>query len=287
MGINKTFIQISRFDQILADLHDRVSLPEFAVGSKLPSERQLATEYQCSQATMNKVISTLISEDLLERTEKRGAFIKEAKSDDLTLMGWMASQNSGVEVWKRLVEDFQALSDVNFNVNTQTLHYSKVQKEIILLSGKGEAPDVAQISRNWTGRLSSLGLLESLEGKLSENLIKDHLTWADDNKQSNHQLKSIDYGFVPMLLYINCDLLKQCGLDSTNDPETHNEFMEMFVSQIMSRQLDLMARALRLENKVFYTIGSSGHEGNVMLGRLTRHTDPAFLHYRSSAGKWI
>lgn len=62
---------------------------------------------------------------------------------------------------------------------------------------------------------------------------------------------------------------------------TDSEFMDMFTSQIMSRQLDLMARALRLENKVFYTIGSSGHEGSVMLGRLTRHTDPAFLHYRS------
>jgi 2-oxoisovalerate dehydrogenase E1 component len=58
---------------------------------------------------------------------------------------------------------------------------------------------------------------------------------------------------------------------------------DLFESQVMSRQLDLMARKLRLENKVFYTIGSSGHEGNALLGRLTRHTDPAFLHYRSGA----
>ena len=42
-----------------------------------------------------------------------------------------------------------------------------------------------------------------------------------------------------------------------------------------------MARVLRVKNKVFYTIGSSGHEGNAMVARLTRHTDPAFLHYRS------
>ena len=70
-------------------------------------------------------------------------------------------------------------------------------------------------------------------------------------------------------------------VDITQFGLSEQEFREMFVSQIMSRQLDLMARALRLENKVFYTIGSSGHEGNVMLGRLTRHTDPAFLHYRS------
>ncbi|MGN6728874.1 MAG: thiamine pyrophosphate-dependent enzyme, partial [Rhodanobacteraceae bacterium] len=45
----------------------------------------------------------------------------------------------------------------------------------------------------------------------------------------------------------------------------------------------LMARVLRVQNKVFYTIGSSGHEGNAMVARLTRHTDPAFLHYRSGA----
>jgi 2-oxoisovalerate dehydrogenase E1 component len=61
------------------------------------------------------------------------------------------------------------------------------------------------------------------------------------------------------------------------------DFRELFESQLISRHLDLMARVLRVKNKVFYTIGSSGHEGNAMVARLTRHTDPAFLHYRSGA----
>ena len=60
-------------------------------------------------------------------------------------------------------------------------------------------------------------------------------------------------------------------------------FVELLESQLVSRHLDLMARVLRLQNKVFYTIGSSGHEGNAMVARLARHTDPAFLHYRSGA----
>ena len=51
-------------------------------------------------------------------------------------------------------------------------------------------------------------------------------------------------------------------------------FVELFDSQLISRHLDLMARVLRVKNKVFYTIGSSGHEGNVMIARLTRHTRP-------------
>ncbi len=60
-------------------------------------------------------------------------------------------------------------------------------------------------------------------------------------------------------------------------------FDDLFESQLVSRHLDLMARVLRVQNKVFYTIGSAGHEGNAMLARLARHTDPAFLHYRSGA----
>jgi 2-oxoisovalerate dehydrogenase E1 component len=59
------------------------------------------------------------------------------------------------------------------------------------------------------------------------------------------------------------------------------DFLALFESQLVSRHLDLMARVLRKQDKVFYTIGSSGHEGNAMVARLTRHTDPAFLHYRS------
>ena len=64
---------------------------------------------------------------------------------------------------------------------------------------------------------------------------------------------------------------------------TAADFLDLFESQLISRHLDLMARVLRVRNKVFYTIGSSGHEGNAMVARLTRHTDPAFLHYRSGA----
>lgn len=60
-------------------------------------------------------------------------------------------------------------------------------------------------------------------------------------------------------------------------------FGELLDSQLASRHLDLMARVLRVQDKVYYTIGSSGHEGNALLARASRATDPAFLHYRSGA----
>jgi 2-oxoisovalerate dehydrogenase E1 component len=64
---------------------------------------------------------------------------------------------------------------------------------------------------------------------------------------------------------------------------TGAKLVELFESQLACRLLDLAARELRAKDQGFYTIGSAGHEGNVVLGDLVRHTDPSFLHYRSGA----
>ncbi len=57
----------------------------------------------------------------------------------------------------------------------------------------------------------------------------------------------------------------------------------LFDSQLGSRHLDLAARWLRGRGEGFYTIGSSGHEGNAAVAAALRPTDPALLHYRSGA----
>src|SRR4051794_6261589 len=54
-------------------------------------------------------------------------------------------------------------------------------------------------------------------------------------------------------------------------------------AQLASRHLDLAARWLRSFNEGFYTIGSSGHEGNAAVAAALLPTDPALLHYRSAA----
>lgn len=69
-------------------------------------------------------------------------------------------------------------------------------------------------------------------------------------------------------------------LDAGLDKKTS---IELFDSQIKSRLLDLIARRLKEKNLSFYTIGSSGHEGNAVIGQVFRFTDMAFLHYRSGA----
>jgi 2-oxoisovalerate dehydrogenase E1 component len=59
--------------------------------------------------------------------------------------------------------------------------------------------------------------------------------------------------------------------------------LELFDAQLASRHLDLAARWLRAQDAGYYTIGSSGHEGNAGVAAALRITDPALLHYRSGA----
>ena len=68
--------------------------------------------------------------------------------------------------------------------------------------------------------------------------------------------------------------LSQTNIDSS-------DLISIFESQILSRHIDLKARLLKDEGKCFYTIGSSGHEGNAAFGNVFPYTDTAFLHYRS------
>ena len=62
---------------------------------------------------------------------------------------------------------------------------------------------------------------------------------------------------------------------------TGSGVLELFDAQLASRHLDLAARWLRSFGEGFYTIGSSGHEGNAAVAAAVRATDPALLHYRS------
>ena len=57
----------------------------------------------------------------------------------------------------------------------------------------------------------------------------------------------------------------------------------LFRVQVLSRQLDRVSRHLQAKGQGFYTIGSSGHEGNAAIAWACRPTDMAFLHYRDAA----
>ncbi|KAB2371444.1 thiamine pyrophosphate-dependent enzyme [Actinomadura montaniterrae] len=77
--------------------------------------------------------------------------------------------------------------------------------------------------------------------------------------------------------------LKPPGTPRAPGPLSDEECLRLFDAQLGSRHLDLAARWLRAQDRGYYTIGSSGHEGNAAVAAALRPDDPALLHYRSGA----
>ena len=69
-------------------------------------------------------------------------------------------------------------------------------------------------------------------------------------------------------------------LSNKNQSISDLDLISIFESQVASRHMDLKARLLKDIGKCYYTIGSSGHEGNAVFGYVFPFTDMAFLHYR-------
>ena len=53
------------------------------------------------------------------------------------------------------------------------------------------------------------------------------------------------------------------------------ELIGIFESQVLSRHLDLESRRMQARGEGFYTIGSSGHEGNAAIAAAFRVDDMA------------
>ncbi len=77
--------------------------------------------------------------------------------------------------------------------------------------------------------------------------------------------------------------LPNSNYDITNSGLDHDSAIRVFKSQILSRHLDIISRRLQKRGEAFYTIGSSGHEGNAAIAAALNVDDIAFLHYRDAA----
>lgn len=95
-----------------------------------------------------------------------------------------------------------------------------------------------------------------------------------------HRDETLEANF---LKWLKNSVFPPCDRDKEVEQISTELLVDIFQSQIYSRHIDLLARRWRREGKSFYTISSTGHEGNAVIAALSRTTDPALLHYRSGA----
>ncbi len=71
--------------RILGDIENRILTGEWPPGHRIPFEVDLATEYDCSRMTVNKVMTQLVKAGLVERHRKAGSFVRQPQAQSAVL----------------------------------------------------------------------------------------------------------------------------------------------------------------------------------------------------------
>lgn len=75
----------SLHQRILSEIEQRILSGKWPLGHHIPSEVDLAAEYQCSRMTVNKVLTQLARSGLIERRRKAGSFVMRSQSRSAVL----------------------------------------------------------------------------------------------------------------------------------------------------------------------------------------------------------
>lgn len=80
VAVDKTLHQ-----HILDDIEHHILSGEWATGTRIPYEVDLAVHYGCSRMTVNKVLTQLASAGLIERRRKAGTYVSQPRAHSAVL----------------------------------------------------------------------------------------------------------------------------------------------------------------------------------------------------------
>ncbi len=82
--------------QIHNEIKKAIEAGKWSVGDRIPSERELAVQFNVSRMTLRQAIQTLVEEGILERFVGSGTFVANQKVQEKNVRGhWVYRSNAG------------------------------------------------------------------------------------------------------------------------------------------------------------------------------------------------
>jgi len=91
-------MQMVTYQRLYNILREKIWNKEFPPGFKLPTERELCSEYGVSRITVRHALMLLEEQGLIERMQGRGTFVKAAKPKKIAIMDYAYSKSMNMEL---------------------------------------------------------------------------------------------------------------------------------------------------------------------------------------------
>ncbi|WP_082383808.1 GntR family transcriptional regulator [Lacticaseibacillus thailandensis] len=68
--------RVTKYEQVMTSIRQKILSGEYFVGSQLPSEPQLQKQYGVSRVTIRLAVDGLVKDGLVERVQGKGSFVQ-------------------------------------------------------------------------------------------------------------------------------------------------------------------------------------------------------------------
>ena len=139
-------------------------------------------------------------------------------ADPVTLKwgSWVFAEQTVGYIYQEMADLYNSTNEYNTTIDTSYFYsYADYLSTLLIDVAGGNGPDVAHIKAEWLPQLLALGVVRSLDGYISEDVLADYAQSAIDSVTVDGEMVALPWFSNTYALLVNTDLCEQAGVDYT------------------------------------------------------------------------
>ena len=129
---------------------------------------------------------------------------------------WVFAEQSVNYIYQEMADLYNETNEYNTTIDTSYFYsYADYLSTLLIDVAGGNGPDVAHIKAEWLPQLLALGVVRSLDGYISEDVLADYAQSAIDSVTVDGEMVALPWFSNTYALLVNTDLCEQAGVDYT------------------------------------------------------------------------
>lgn len=129
---------------------------------------------------------------------------------------WVFAEDSVRPVYQEMADLYNSTNEYNTTISTDYFYsYADYLSTLLIDVAGGNGPDVAHVKAEWLPQLLALGVVRSLDGYISQEVLDDYAPSAIEAVTVDGSMVALPWFSNTYALLVNTDLCAQAGVDYT------------------------------------------------------------------------
>lgn len=167
----------------------------------------------------------------------------------LTVTTWDAAEEATRPPYLELVAQFEE-EHPDIKIENESIPFSDIEQQLLRQVQARNAPDVTQLSGNYTFNLNAAGALEPLDELAGEEYLEQIVPEVRELVTVEDEVIAAPWALQPVGFWYNKRILAEAGLDPEAPPATIEELLEQ-LAVISEAMPDVIPLGIDSTNRVF------------------------------------